>query len=274
MAKIKTNNNVPIEERLLALNELQRIDSQIDSIQKLKGELPAEVEELENELANLDGRLERIQDEIKELNDKVSKFNAQIAEAEALIQKYDKQQGTIKNNREYESIMQQIELQYLEIQLLQKRIRETKTQIATKEQTADASAKKRDGKLKELDGKREELKKIIVKTEKDEKNLQKQREKARKAIDERTLKMYDRIREFYADGYAVATVDRAACSGCHNQIPPQAILELRQHKRITLCEHCGRVLVDRSIAFPGEMSEMGEEGDFVDFPDYGDDWDE
>lgn len=261
MAKLKTTNTVPVEERLTLLYELQKVDTQIDNIQKLKGELPSEVEALERELETLDTRLERAKIEAKELEAKMGKYKSQIGEAESLIEKYDKQQANIKNNREYESIMQQIELQKLEIQLLQKRIRETQTLITSKEQTLEGMVKKRESKNKELDAKREELKKIIAKTEKDEKNHLKQREKARKAIEERLLKQYDRIRAFYADGLAVVSVERDhhSCMGCNNQIPPQVVLELRQRKKLNTCEHCGRMLLDRGLAF-GEETDLGEEG--------------
>ena len=277
MAKSKIVNNATVEERLTALFELQKVDSQIDDVHKLKGELPEEVQALTDEIAQIDERIERIKADIKEQELKVAKSNAEIGEAQTLIQRYEGQQNNIKNNREYESIMNQIELQKLEIQLLEKRIRDTRTQIATKDQTLEVSVKKREAKVKELDAKREELKKIIVKTEKDEKSLQKQREKARKAIDERMLLYYDRLREFYKqDGLAVVSLARTACEGCFNQIPPQVQVEVRHRKRIINCEHCGRILLDRGLAY-GEATAGEEEefGTFRDFPEVTtSDWDE
>lgn len=277
MAKSKIVNNATVEERLTALFELQKVDSQIDDVHKLKGELPQEVQALTEEIEQIDERIERIKADIKELDLKVAKSNADIGEAQTLIQRYDGQQNNIKNNREYESIMNQIELQKLEIQLSEKRIRDTRTQITTKEQLLDTTTKKRDAKVKELDNKREELKKIIVKTEKDEKTLQKQREKARKAIDERMLLYYDRLREFYKqDGLAVVSLGRTACEGCFNQIPPQVQVEVRHRKRIINCEHCGRVLIDRGLAYGENMNPEDEEfGTFQNFPDAPvTDWDE
>lgn len=259
MAKSKIVNNATIEERLVALFELQKIDSNIDDVHKLKGELPDEVQALEDEIAQLDERHERSRAEIKELDLKIAKYNADIAEAQMLIERYDKQQDNIKNNREYESIMNQIELQRLEIELCQKRIRETKTIADGKNQLLDASVKRREQRVKALDAKRDELKKIITKTDKEEKNYQKQREKARKVIDERTLVYYDRLREFYhRDGLAVVSIDRTACNGCHNQIPPQVRVELRSRKRMLNCEHCGRILIDRALAY-GEDNANDEE---------------
>jgi predicted nucleic acid-binding Zn-ribbon protein len=275
MAKSKVVNNATVEERLTALYELQKIDSSIDDVHKLKGELPEEVQALSDELAQIEDKIERARAEIKELDGKVGKSNADIGEAENLIAKYEKQQDNIKNNREYESIMQQIELQHLEIQLCQKKIRETRTQITAKEQILDATVKKREQKVKALDAKREELKKIVIKTDKEEKNYLKQREKARKAIDERMLTYYDRLREFYKrDGLAVVSIDRTACVGCNNQIPPQVQVELRARKRILNCEHCGRVLIDRHLAF-GEEAALNEDGTFSDYPGFADqEWEE
>lgn len=274
MAKSKIVNTATVEERLSALFELQKIDSNIDDVHKLKGELPNEVEALEQEIAQIDERIERTKAEIKEFEMKVARSNADIAESEALIARYEAQQNNIKNNREYESIMSQIELQRLDIQLSQKRIRETRTQIDAKNQVLDATVKRREQKAKALDAKREELKKIIAKTDKEEKNYLKQREKARKAIDERMLMYYDRLREFYSrDGLSVVSIDRTACNGCHNQIPPQVRLELRQRKRLLNCEHCGRILIDRALAY-GEENANDEES-FSGYTGYGDsEWEE
>jgi predicted nucleic acid-binding Zn-ribbon protein len=258
-----------VEERLTALHELQKIDSQIDNVHKLKGELPEEVNALNEEIEQIEERIERVRADIKDLELKVAKSNADIGEAENLINKYERQQDQIKNNREYESIMQQIELQQLEIQLSQKRIRETRAVVANKEILLEGTIKRRDQKLKELEAKKEELRKIIAKTDKDEKNYQKQREKARKAIDERMLAQYDRLRTFYfRDGLAIVSIDRTACGGCHQQIPPQIQVELRHRKRILNCEHCGRVLIDRALAYGEEFanddSPYADYGDFVD----------
>jgi uncharacterized protein len=267
MAKAKINN-IPVEERLTALYELQKIDTQIDNLNKLKGELPTEVENLENEITALNERNDKLKEDIKDLESKMSKSNSQIADGESLIAKYERQQESIKNSREYDSIMQQIELQKLDIQLVQKKNKETKANIALKEQLLEQGIKKRDAKNKEADTKREDLKKIIARTEKDEKALIKQREKARKVIEERLLRAYDRIRAFYTnDGLAVVSLERGSCEGCHNQLPPQMIVEMRSRKKIHNCEHCGRIFVDRQIAYP-HLEHNQENGDMADFPDY------
>jgi predicted nucleic acid-binding Zn-ribbon protein len=250
MNKIKSSANIPVEEKLRNLYELQRIDSQIDEIRRMKGELPMEVADLEDEIAGLDTRIDKLKAEIADIENKISKFTAQRKEAEILIGKYERQQENVKNNREFEALSKEIELQHLDIQLADKRINDARRQISAKEQTLEAALKRKEGKVKELDQKGDELKKIIVKTEKDEQALQKKAEKARKKIEDRLLVAYDRIRTAYKNGLGVVGVERGACGGCYNQIPPQTQLEIRQRKKLIVCEHCGRVLVDNDILNP------------------------
>lgn len=247
MAK-KTTSNVPVEEKLQSLYELQTIDSKIDQIERLKGELPMEVSELEDEIVGLETRTSKLAAELKEIETKIAKFNASIQESEILIGKYEKQQENVKNNREYDALTREIELQRLDIQLANKRIREGRQNLANKEITLEAAQKKKDTKVKDLERKQEELKKIILKTEKEEATLDKKMQRARKKIEERLLKAYDRIRGAYKNRLAVVSVERDACGGCYNFIPPQVQLELVQRKRIIACEHCGRILVDRMMA--------------------------
>lgn len=263
MAKKTVVNTIPVEEKLQDLFELQTIDSKIDNIERLKGELPMEVSELEDEIVGLETRVSKLQSEMKEVEGKLSKHNAAIYEAESLIAKYEKQQENVKNNREFDALTREIELQRLDIQLANKRIREGKVNLGNKEATLEAATKKKDAKLKELEKKEEELKKIIAKTEKDEKSLQKKMEKSRKKIEERLLKAYDRIRNAYKNRLAVVTVERDSCGGCFNYIPPQVQLELAQRKRIISCEHCGRIMVDREIA--GLTNEFELEKDVTEF---------
>lgn len=251
----KIVSNVSIEESLNELYELQVVHTEMDQIQKLKGELPMEVRDLEDEIAGLDTRLEKMRSEIKELEQKISKYNAQIKESEMHIQRYESQQENVKNNREFDALAREIELQKLDIQLAQKRIRETQGGIATKQLTIDATTKKKESKLKDLERKQEELKKIIAKTEKEEKTLQKKEAKVRKNIDERLLRGYDRIRNAYRNGLAIVMVERESCGGCHNYVPPQTQLEIRQRKRIISCEHCGRILFDVDESKPREYTE-------------------
>jgi predicted nucleic acid-binding Zn-ribbon protein len=247
MAK-KTTSNVPVEEKLQSLYELQTIDSKIDQIERLKGELPMEVSELEDEIVGLETRTSKLAAELKEIETKISNFNVSIQESETLIGKYEKQQENVKNNREYDALTREIELQRLDIQLANKRIREGRQNLANKEITLEAAQKKKDTKVKDLERKQEELKKIILKTEKEEATLDKKMQRARKKIEERLLKAYDRIRGAYKNRLAVVSVERDACGGCYNFIPPQVQLELVQRKRLIACEHCGRILVDRMMA--------------------------
>lgn len=251
----KLISNASIEDCLRDLYELQSVNTEIDNIQKLKGELPMEVRDLEDEIAGLDTRLDKLKEEIKELEQKISRFNAQIKESEMHIQRYESQQENVKNNREFEALAREVELQKLDIQLAQKRIKETQTAIANKQITIDATAKKKDGKLKDLDRKQDELKKIIAKTEKEEKTLAKKEAKVRKNIDDRILRGYDRIRTAYRNGLAIVMVEREACGGCHNYVPPQLQAEIRQRKRLISCEHCGRILYDVDESLPREFVE-------------------
>ena len=258
MNKVKNSANIPVEDKLRNLYELQRIDSQIDEIRRMKGELPMEVADLEDEIAGLNTRIEKLEAEIQEFRQKILRFQGQQGESEILIQRYEKQQENVKNNREFEALSKEIELQHLDIQLAEKRANDARKQMALKEQTLEVAQKKRDGKFKELEQKQDELKKIIVKTEKDEQGLQRKAEKARKKIETRLLRAYDRIRHAYKNGLAVVGVERNSCGGCFNQVPPQTHLEIQQRKKLIVCEHCGRVLIDDNIHNPVPKSNTGE----------------
>lgn len=248
MAKAKQKkSNIPVEEKLANMYTLQLINTEMDELQTKKGELPMEVQDLEDSIEGLSNRIEKMEKEQKELELKVARYNGQIKESEALIERYDKQQSNVKNNREYDALTREIELQKLDIQLAQKRIRETRVHLGNKELTIEATKKKHEGKSKELERKRVELEKIITKTEKDERKLLRKEKSARKKIEDRLLASYDRVRGAYRNGLAVVTIKRDSCGGCHNQIPAQIQLELTQNKRIITCEHCGRILVDGDI---------------------------
>jgi len=240
-----------IAEKLKDLHDLQLIDSQLDEIEVLKGELPVEVSDLEDEIAGFDTRIEKLQSAIKDLEVDVSKHYGNIKDSEALIAKYNKQLDSVKNNREYEALTKEIELQELEIKLSEKRIRETKLNVDLRTESLDQAIERKDSKLKDLETKKIELEKIIEKTVKEEEKLKKQTDKARKKIEERLLLAYDKIRKTYRNGLAVVTVERDSCGGCFNQIPPQMQLEISLSKKIIACEHCGRVLVDSAIIHEG-----------------------
>lgn len=235
-------------DKLKELYDLQQIDSKIDQIEVLKGELPMEVADLEDELAGLDTRIGRLENQVKDLQGDIGKHEATIAEAKALIERYTKQMDNVKNNREYEALMKETELQNLEIQLANKKIGGLEKELEAKKETLQATIERRESKAKDLEVKRVELQQIIEKTEKEEKSLRKQSEKARKNIEERLLRSYDKIRHTYRNGLAVVTVERDSCGGCFNHIPPQQQLEISQRKKILACEHCGRILVDDFVA--------------------------
>ncbi|MEL6123352.1 MAG: C4-type zinc ribbon domain-containing protein [Bacteroidota bacterium] len=236
-----------VAERLKGLYQLQLIDSKIDAIQILKGELPIEVSDLEDEIVGLETRLNKLKDKIGEIDHEISSHNANIKESNMLIERYEKQLDEVKNKREYEALTKEIEMQRLEIQLSEKKIGDATTAKEAKTLTLDETTSRFDQKNENLQVKKVELEKIIAKTDAEEKKLQKLSEKARKDIEEKLLKPYDRIRARYRNGLAVVTVKRDSCGGCFNRIPPQLQIEIGTYKNIMACEHCGRVLVDTAI---------------------------
>jgi len=250
MAKAKTKSvekEVSVEEKLRALFELQQIDSKIDRIRTIRGELPLEVRDLEDELAGLETRIKNFTEEVNALEDaSVEKKNA-IKEAQAAIKKYEAQQGKVRNNREYDSITKEMEFQNLDIQLSEKRIKEYKVAITAKSEIIDQSQKVFDERKKDLDHKKAELEDIVKETEKEEQVLIKRSEEAEGIIEERLVSAYKRIRQNTRNGLGVVAVQRDACGGCFNKIPPQTQLDIRTHKKIIVCEHCGRILVDAEM---------------------------
>jgi predicted nucleic acid-binding Zn-ribbon protein len=237
-----------IEEKLRQLYTLQRIDSKIDQIEILKGELPMEVSDLEDEITGLETRLKNLQDTVKDIEKEGQKFTARIAECEALIKKYNKQLDDVKNNREYDALSKELEMQKLEIQLAEKKARENGDKVAAKNAVIKEVKDKLKIKKANLDQKQEELEQIIAKTDKEEKDLRKSAQAAQGKIEDRLLKAYHRIRNNYRNGLALVAIERDACGGCFNEIPPQIQLEVAQRKKIIACEHCGRILVDEGIA--------------------------
>lgn len=239
--------NMTVAQRLKALFSLQTIDTQLDSIHVLKGELPIEVQDLEDEIQGLEMRIKRLQDDVKDIESTIAKHSSTIKEAEMLILKYEKQQDNVRNDREYDALTKEIELQKLDIQLANKRIKEAKIGIQNKDLTLKASTSKLEGRNKDLVLKKEELNKIIKNTEKEEEKLLKKREKAEKKIEARLLKNYKRVRGSSKNGLAVANIARNSCGGCFNKVPLQQQTEIAKRKIIIPCEHCGRILVDNDI---------------------------
>ena len=246
MAKKKATT-VSVEDRLRALYQLQIVDSEIDKIRIVRGELPLEIEDLEDLLAGLQTRLEKLNSELDAINNEIlTKKNANL-DAEALVKRYEKQLKNIKNNREFSSLTKELEYKGLEIQLNDKHISEFQAKVLHKEEVINELKSQILDREEELSLKNKELAAIVKETEKEEKELMKKSEKAQSVIEERLLFSYNRIRDKVINGLAVVSVDRDACGGCFNQIPPQRQLDIQMHKKVIVCEHCGRILVDSNI---------------------------
>ncbi|TXH20871.1 MAG: hypothetical protein E6Q95_04815 [Chitinophagaceae bacterium] len=244
MAQIK---EFSIEEKLSSLIHLQKIDSKLDEIKILKGELPMEVADLEDELHGLHARKIRVEEEINGINEFIQERKNLIKESEELIQKYEKDSNNVKNNREFEAINKEIEMQQLEIKLAEKHIKDAHEEIAEKAFLLEKANKNSSNKEGVLETKKAELEKIITANEKDEKVLLKLSESAKEEVEPRLLSSYERIRGNFRNGLAVVPVLRDACGGCFYSIPPQKQSEIKQHKKIMACENCGRILVDEEL---------------------------
>lgn len=244
MASVK---DFSVEEKLVNLLRLQKVDSKLDEIQVLKGELPMEVSDLEDEILGLQSRQTRIEEEINGISEFIEGKKNSIKESEALIAKYEKQSDNVKNNREFEAINKEVEMQQLEVKLCEKHIRDANEELTEKIKALEIAKKQVSVKDGVLNHKKGELEKIIVDTEKEETALNKSSSDARSHIDERLIYSYDRIRKSYRNGLSVVPVERDACGGCFNSIPPQRQSEIRLHKKIIVCENCGRILVDADL---------------------------
>ena len=231
------------EEKIKALYELQKIDSKIDEINKIKGELPLEVQDLEDEIAGLETRIANILNDIDESTRNIKIKKEEIEKAKALIAKYEEQEKNVRNNREYESLAKEIELQKLEIELCEKKIKEYTADVKMKKKLVEECKGIADGRRIDLKSKQEELESIDLETAKVVEELTKESELAAERIDSRLLTAYKRIRGNARNGLAVVTVKRDACGGCYNRIPPQRQFDIRMSKKIIVCEYCGRILV-------------------------------
>ncbi|MDQ1333030.1 MAG: zf-RING 7 protein [Bacteroidota bacterium] len=254
MEKSKTHESeIPVEDRLRALYSLQLVDSEIDKIKTLRGELPLEVQDLEDDIAGLETRLGNLRDEVTTLEKSVQKKHNEISDAEALIKKYEEQQKNVRNNREFDSLSKEIEYQNLEIELYNKKIKEFNVQIEEKKVVIGESEETLSERKSDLENKRSELDEIISDTQKEEEGLYKKLDKVQNIIEERLLTAYKRIRSNARNGLAVVPVQRDACGGCFNQIPPQRQLDIKSRKKIIVCEYCGRILVDDEIIREGKI---------------------
>jgi predicted nucleic acid-binding Zn-ribbon protein len=242
-----TVKDFSVEEKLTSIIKLQKIDSKLDNIQVLKGELPIEVSDLEDEIEGLHARQNRIEEEINGIQQFIEQKKGIIKDSNDLVKKYEKQSENVKNNREFEAINKEIEMQTLEIKLAEKHIKDATEEIAEKAKQLELAKKAVTAKESNLKAKKGELEKIIAETDKEEKHYNKLAAGAREHVDERLMLSYDRIRKTYRNGLAVVPVERDACGGCFNAIPPQKQSEIKQRKKIIVCENCGRILVDDEL---------------------------
>ncbi len=244
MAQVK---EFSVEERLRSVIKLQKIDSKLDELAVIKGELPVEVKDLEDDLEGLQNRLHRVEEEVNGINEFIDQKKATKAEAEGLLAKYEKQSDNVKNNREFEAINKEIEMQQLESKLMDKHIKDALEEIGDKGKLLENAKKAIANKKAVLDTKKAELEKVTASTEKEEKQISKLVDNAKENVEERLLNSYNRIRTNYRNGLAIVPIERDACGGCFNAVPPQRQSEVKLNKKIIICENCGRVLVDNEL---------------------------
>lgn len=246
--KVVKEEEFSVEQKLIALYSLQQIDSQIDKIKIVRGELPLEVEDLEDEITGLKTRIANFNDEVEVHNQTIAQRKEAIKESQALIKRYEEQQQNVRNNREYDSLTKELEFQTLEIEFSEKKIKEAIFKIETlKAEIAQAEEKLAERNL-DLKSKQDELKDIVEETKKEEEKLSEKSKENEKFIEDRLLSAYKRIRTNARNGLAVVQIERDACGGCFNKIPPQHQLDIRVHKKIIVCDYCGRILVDNEVA--------------------------
>ena len=249
---VTESDGVSMEEKLRTLYKIQQADTAIDKIHLLRGELPLEVQDLEDDIAGLNTRIANTQNEIKDAEKYISDLKAKIEECKVLVEKYEEQSKKVMNNREYESITRQIEFQQLEQEASEKHIRETNLLLAEKAELLEETKKQLAGRQIDLDNKKAELEQIITETAKEEEQLEAHKEDLAKKLDERMYVAYNRVRNNCKNHLAVVTVKRGACGGCFNQIPPQRQLDIAQNKKIIICEYCGRILVSPEFDEPAK----------------------
>jgi len=245
---VKDETEISVEKKLIALYTLQQNDSKIDRIKIVRGELPLEVEDLEDEVAGLETRIDNYIQEIEMLDKQIADKQLAIKESQGLIKRYEEQQNNVRNNREYDALTKEVEFQNLEIQLAEKRIREFTTQLTMSKEEIENAQHELSDRRNDMEAKRSELTDIVAETELEEKELNNRSELQQRLIEERLLIAYKRIRKNARNGLAVVPVERDACGGCFSYIPPQRQLDIKLHKKIIVCEFCGRILVDKELA--------------------------
>ena len=247
MAK-KDPTDLSVEEKLKALYQLQTTLSSIDEKRAIRGELPLEVEELEDEIIGLNTRVERIEAEIKEFQDAIEQRKHEITTAEKSIERYKHQLDEVRNNREYDTLSKEIEFQELEVQLCNKKIREAQAKIEEKKQDLEKNKEIINDRNITLEEKKGELDEIIAETRTEEDRLKLKAKELEVKIEPRLLTSFKRIRKNARNGLGVVYVQRDACGGCFNKIPPQRQLDIKMHKKIIVCEYCGRIMIDPELA--------------------------
>lgn len=240
--------DVTVEEKLRALYDLQLIDSRVDEIRNVRGELPLEVEDLEDEVAGMNTRLEKLKADLEVIDTDISKKKILIEDAKASIKKYSEQQKNVRNNREFNALSKEVEFQELEIELAEKQIKEYYVQIDQKKVVIDQTKERVDERQKHLDHKKSELDEILAETEKEEKALNDKSKEFEKQIEERLVNAYKRIRNSVKNGLAVVPIERGASGGSYFTIPPQVQMEIAGRRKIITDEHSGRILVDEELA--------------------------
>ena len=244
----KNPQELSVEEKLKALFQLQTMLSKIDDIKTLRGELPLEVQDLEDEIAGLNTRIERLKGEIAELKTSIAGKKVEIEAAKSSISKYKEQQDNVRNNREYDFLSKEIEFQTLEMELCEKRIREFSEQEKEKNEEVEKCTTKLEERAKDLEAKKGELDEIIAETKQEEELLRDKAKELETKIDPRLQQSFKRIRKNSRNGLGIVYVQRDACGGCFNKIPPQRQLDIRSRKKIIVCEYCGRIMIDPELA--------------------------
>ena len=246
--KTKDPSEMTVEEKLKNLYQLQTMLSEIDKIKTLRGELPLEVQDLEDEIEGLTTRIEKIQNEIVELKREVADRRGSIETSNQTIARYKEQMDNVRNNREYDSLNKEIEYQSLDIELNQKKIREAEEAVAAKEAEVQQSSSQVTERRTDLDIKKSELDEIISETKAEEEKLRERSKNLELTIEPRLLAAFKRIRRNSRNGLGIVYVQRDACGGCFNKIPPQRQLDIRMRKKIIVCEYCGRIMIDPELA--------------------------
>ena len=259
MASRKDPTDLSVEEKLKTLYQLQTTLSSIDEKRAMRGELPLEVQDLEDEIAGLDTRIEKIQNEIKDYQSAITMKKGEISEAQSYVDRYQKQLDEVKNNREYDTLTKEIEFQTLEIQLCEKKIKEALVRIDERNHDLEQAAALKEDRLVALADKKSELDEIMQETREEEEKLKAKAKEYETKIEDRLLTSFKRIRKNARNGLGIVYVQRDACGGCFNKIPPQRQLDIKMHKKIIVCEYCGRIMIDPELAGVKIDAATGEE---------------